>query len=231
MISFFKRDTAGPFFISRINWVNKTSKKEITKTICDSVNHIRFPNEDHPPDWARRDDKVKKGRSCRIATLTTARHQSISWARSKPFLKNPFQYYPYIIGWQTYHHPVPLSRNLGTLTSWNHLGHSRPVMGLLCLFTSYTCLGLPSGLLPSDFHIKTLYVPFPIRETCPAHFTLLDLITQTKFDEDHEVLPYVLSCIPLLPRPSQAQTYSVILLYEHKHNTNFTKWRLRLPNL
>ena len=30
----------------------------------------------------------------------------------------------------TYHHPVPLSRNLGTLTSWNPLGHSGSVMGL-----------------------------------------------------------------------------------------------------
>jgi hypothetical protein len=28
---------------------------------------------------------------------------------------------------------VPLSRNLGTLTSWNPLGHSRPVTGLLYL--------------------------------------------------------------------------------------------------
>jgi hypothetical protein len=26
-------------------------------------------------------------------------------------------------GWQPYHHPVPLSWNLGTLTSWNPLGH------------------------------------------------------------------------------------------------------------
>jgi len=34
----------------------------------------------------------------------------------------------------TYHHPVPLSRNLGALTSWNPLGLSRPVMGLLYLF-------------------------------------------------------------------------------------------------
>jgi len=33
----------------------------------------------------------------------------------------------------TYHHLVPLSRNLGTLTSWNPLGPSRPVMGLLYL--------------------------------------------------------------------------------------------------
>ena len=33
----------------------------------------------------------------------------------------------------TYHHPVPLSRNLGTLTSWNPLSLSRPVMGLIYL--------------------------------------------------------------------------------------------------
>jgi len=31
----------------------------------------------------------------------------------------------------TYHHPVPLLRNLGALTSWIPLGLSRPVMGLL----------------------------------------------------------------------------------------------------
>jgi len=31
----------------------------------------------------------------------------------------------------TYHHPVPLSWNLGALTSWNPLGLSRPVMRLL----------------------------------------------------------------------------------------------------
>jgi len=37
-------------------------------------------------------------------------------------------------GWQTYHHPVPLSRNLGALTSWNPLSHSRPIMGLLYLY-------------------------------------------------------------------------------------------------
>ena len=34
----------------------------------------------------------------------------------------------------TYHHPVSLSRNLGTLTSWNPLGLSRSVMGLLYLY-------------------------------------------------------------------------------------------------
>ena len=34
----------------------------------------------------------------------------------------------------TYRHPVPLSRNLGTLNSWNPLGLSRPVMGLIYLY-------------------------------------------------------------------------------------------------
>jgi len=38
----------------------------------------------------------------------------------------------------TYHHPVPLSRNLGTLTSWNPLGLTRPVMETpLFTFTFY----------------------------------------------------------------------------------------------
>ena len=34
----------------------------------------------------------------------------------------------------TYHHSVPLSWNLGTLTSWKPLGLSRPVMGFIYLF-------------------------------------------------------------------------------------------------
>ena len=39
----------------------------------------------------------------------------------------------------TYHHPVPLSQNLGTLTSWNPLGQSRPVMGLLYIYLIVAC--------------------------------------------------------------------------------------------
>jgi hypothetical protein len=35
----------------------------------------------------------------------------------------------------TYHHPLPLSRNLRALISWYPLGLSRPVMGLLYLYT------------------------------------------------------------------------------------------------
>ena len=43
-------DIALHYFISTINLVNKTSKKEIIKTLCDSVNHTRFPKKDHLPD-------------------------------------------------------------------------------------------------------------------------------------------------------------------------------------
>jgi len=38
------------------------------------------------------------------------------------------------VGLKTYHHPVTLSRNLGTVTSWNPLGHSTPVTGLIYLY-------------------------------------------------------------------------------------------------
>jgi len=34
----------------------------------------------------------------------------------------------------TNHHPVPLSRNLGNLTSWKPLGHIRAVTGVLYLY-------------------------------------------------------------------------------------------------
>jgi len=46
-------------------------------------------------------------------------------------------------------------------------------------------LGLPSGLHPSDFHIKTLYVPFPIRATCPAHLIRLYLINRQMFGQEY----------------------------------------------
>ena len=35
--------------------------KKITRTICDSVNHIHLPKEVLLPDWARWDKKDKKG--------------------------------------------------------------------------------------------------------------------------------------------------------------------------
>jgi len=51
--------------------------------------------------------------------LTEMNTSSISWGKGGR-----------CVGLTTYHHPVPLSRNLGTLTCWNPLGLSRPLMGL-----------------------------------------------------------------------------------------------------
>ena len=41
----------------------------------------------------------------------------------------------------TTYHTVPLSRNLGALTSWNPLGLSRPVMRLLYLYVLVSLIG------------------------------------------------------------------------------------------
>jgi len=42
------------FFVPR-NKLLVNKQKEITKYMCDSVNHTRFPEEDHLPDWVCRD--------------------------------------------------------------------------------------------------------------------------------------------------------------------------------
>ena len=40
-----------------------------TKSIFDSLNHARFPKEDHVPDCARRDNQVKQGDRVDISRL------------------------------------------------------------------------------------------------------------------------------------------------------------------
>ena len=54
--------------------------------------------------------------------------------------RNEYQEYFPGVKVTTYYHPVLLSQNLGTLTSWNPLGLSRPVMGLIYLLLSNICI-------------------------------------------------------------------------------------------
>ena len=51
-------------------------------------------------------------------------------------------------------------------------------------------MGLPSGLFPSAFPTKTLYMSLlsPIRATCPAHLILLYFITRTVLGEEYRLL-------------------------------------------
>ena len=63
-------------------------------------------------------------------------------------------------------------------------------------------LSLPSGIFPSGFPTITLYTTLlsPIRATCPANLTLLDLLSRLIFAEENRSLnsSYLVSSIPIL---------------------------------
>jgi hypothetical protein len=79
-------------------------------------------------------------------------------------------------GWQPYHHPEPLSCNLGTLTSWNPLGHCRSVTGLLYPFSAVKVFYSPTDAqlkcLKNNFkiHIK---IDIKTAQTCFGVITII----------------------------------------------------------
>jgi hypothetical protein len=59
----------------------------------------------------------------------------------------------------TYHPHVPMSRNLGALTSWNPVGLFRPVMGQLYLFNFLRFNIIPHLFLGFSNGIFTVGIP------------------------------------------------------------------------
>ena len=70
----------------------------------------------------------------------------------------------------------------------------------ILISSSHQCLGLTSGLFPSDVPSKTLHSPLfsPIHVTCPAHLILIDLISRVIFGVQYRSESYSL-CYLLYP--------------------------------
>ena len=94
-------------------------------------------------------------------------------------------------------------RFITALTSVRHLSLSwaNPIQSTdphptswrsILILSTHLRLGLPSGLLPSGFHSKTLHTSLssPIRATCPAHLILLGFITRTILGEEYKSPTY-----------------------------------------
>jgi hypothetical protein len=66
-------------------------------------------------------------------------------------------------------------------TNWIHTTSPQPIsLRSVLISSSHQRFGLPSGLSPSGFAIKTLYtfLPSSMRATCPAHLILLGYLSE-----------------------------------------------------
>ena len=109
------------------------------------------------------------------------------------------------------------------LTSVRHpsLPWASPIQSIYPHPTSWRCIlilsthlhpGLPSGLFPSGFPTKTLYIPSPHPYAPHAHPTsFFSILSPTQYwvrITNHLAPRYAISSIPPLPRPSYVQIFS-----------------------
>ena len=81
----------------------------------------------------------------------------------------------------------------------------------ILILSTHLRLGLPSGLLPSGFHNKTLYTPSPhpyMPRAQPISFSILSPAQYWVRSTNHLAPRYAISSIPPLPRPSCFQIFS-----------------------
>ena len=59
----------------------------------------------------------------------------------------------------------------------------------ILILSSHLCLGIQSGIVPSDLPMENLYATcsFLILATCPAHHIILHLAARILFDEEYKV--------------------------------------------
>jgi hypothetical protein len=111
--------------------------------------------------------------------------------------------------------PIPSQMNpVHTFPPYFSQVHSNIILPL--------CLGLPSGLFPSDFRTKILYgfLIVLVRATCIAHLILLDLLPLIIFREAYKLWT--------LPPPLEALSSSPQLpVLKHPHSDFQAKLRLK----
>ena len=120
--------------------------------------------------------------------------------------------------------PVPVLSQIDPVHAPLHIISLRPIL----ILSLHLRLGLSSGLLPSGFPTKTLYAPLlsPIRATCLACLSLLDLITEWYLarNTEHRAPCYVVFSTPLMPRPSYAQISSAPYYRKSSLNVSDQVW-------
>ena len=83
----------------------------------------------------------------------------------------------------------------------------------ILILSPHLRLGLPSCLLPSGFPTKTLYASLlhPTRATCPAHLSLLYLITRMIYGEKYRAQRSSLGSLLLSPVTSSPLRQTMLL--------------------